>query len=77
MALFGNKVEICIVFVGKHSQQVNALQEKAIINTYHARLKSLIHLHYPGLSRYHSWFFSDWSSQAYSIYTAQGEGRGV
>ena len=66
MVLFGKKVEAVIAFVGKYTQRVSALQERAITNTYRPRLQSLIRHHYPGVSEYRVWFFRNWTDEIYS-----------
>ena len=66
MALFDKKVEAVIAFVGKYTQRVSALQERAITNTYRPRLQSLVRHHYPGVSEYRVWFFRNWTDEIYS-----------
>ena len=75
MGLFGNKVEVCIAFVGKYSQRVGPLQERAVMNSYRARLQSLIQLKYPGLTRYRVWFFGNWTDEVFSASTLRKEPR--
>ena len=74
MGLFGKKVDVCIAFVGKYTQRVSSLQERAIMTTYRARLQSLIHHHYPGLNQYRVWFFGNWTNDIYSASTLQRVG---
>ncbi len=69
MGLFGNKVDVCIAFVGKYSQRVNSIQERAVMNTYRARLQQLIHQKYPGVMQYRVWFFRNWTDEVYSAST--------
>ena len=69
MGLFGKKTEVIIAFVGKYTQRVSPMQERAITNTYRARLQSLIHHHYPGISQYRVWFFRNWTDEVYSTTT--------
>lgn len=69
MGLFGKKVDVIIAFVGKYTQRVSSLQERAIMNTYRARLQSLINLHYPGVTRYRVWYFKNWTDDIYSTST--------
>ena len=69
MGLFDKKTDVVIAFVGKYTQRVSSLQERAIANTYRARLQSLIHHHYPGVSRYRVWFFRNWTDGIYSTST--------
>ena len=69
MGLFGKKTEVIIAFVGKYTQRVSPMQERAITNTYRARLQSLIHHHYQGISQYRVWFFRNWTDEVYSTTT--------
>ena len=69
MGLFGKKVDVIIAFVGKYTQRVSPIQEQAIMNTYKARLQSLVHHNYPGVNRYRVWYFRNWTDDIYSAAT--------
>ncbi len=69
MGLFGKKVDVIIAFVGKYTQRVSSLQERSVMNTYRARLQTLIHHNYPDVKQYRVWYFKNWSDDIYSTST--------
>ena len=75
MGLFEKKVDVIIAFVGKYTQRVSSIQERAIINTYRARLESLVHHNYPGVNRYRVWYFRNWTEEIYSASTLRRLGE--